>query len=118
MTLGEAVLMANGELLHKVLQHIKDNPGEYDPVRWHRDFAGWTLRLAMPGIEVRKDAEDIETMYDGDGGRVYIADIGPWAGKLLGLSADQMLQLFCGGNTVADLEYFVAAFAAEPATAR
>lgn len=106
------VSMANAELLRKVLQHIKENPDQYDAVRWHADFAGWTLRVAVPGMEVRKDSCDIETMFDADGERVWIADIGPWAGKMLGLDAEQMVKLFCAGNTVADLEFLVAEFTA------
>lgn len=105
--------MANNELMHKVLQYIKEHPDEYDPSRWHKDFAGWALRLAMPGMEVCKDSCDIETLFDADGERVWITDIGPWATRLLGLTPDQAVKLFCGGNTVADLEYYVAAFTAE-----
>jgi hypothetical protein len=107
--------MANTELLHKVLQHIKDNPDEYDAIRWHKDFAGWTLRLIMPGIEVRKDDMDVETMYDADGDRVWIADIGPWAMKLLGIGSDQAVQLFAACNTLADLDRIVAEISAEVA---
>jgi hypothetical protein len=99
--------MANAELLHKVLQHIKDNPSDHDATRWHKDFAGWTLRLAMPGVELHEDADGIETLYDADGERVWITDIGPWAQRLLGIDADQALWLFCAGNTVADLERYV-----------
>lgn len=98
--------MANAELLHKVLRHIKDNPSEYDPVRWHRDFAGWTLRLEA-GAEVRTDGCDIETMFDADGNRVGVSDIGPWAIRLLGISVDQSFKLFCASNTVDDLERVV-----------
>lgn len=105
--------MANNELLHKVLQHIKDNPDQYDAVRWHADFAGWTLRLAMPGIEVRKDSCDIETMFDGNGERVWIADIGPWAQRLLGLDMGQAAQLFCGANDLDDLTRIVAEITTE-----
>jgi hypothetical protein len=105
--------MANAELLHKVLQHISNHPGDYDPVRWHKDFAGWTLRLAMPGVRVEKDSCDIETMFDADGERVWIADIGPWARKLLGIDAEQSLRLFCAGNQVDDLSALVAEFTAE-----
>lgn len=107
--------MANKELLHRVLRHIKDNPGEYDPVRWHRDFAGWTLRLAMPGIEVRKNSLEIETLYDATGERVWISDISPRAMQLLGINAEQAVKLFCASNTVADLERLVAEFM-EPAS--
>ncbi|MEV7814236.1 hypothetical protein AB0P05_26450 [Streptomyces flaveolus] len=104
--------MANVELLHKVLRHIKENPDEYDPVRWHRDFAGWTLRLALPGIEVRKDSCDIETMFDGNGERVWISDIGPWAQKLLGIDDIQARALFSGTNTLDDIERHVSVIAA------
>lgn len=107
--------MANKELLHKVLQHIKDNPDQYDAVRWHADFAGWTLRLAMPGVEVRKDSCDIETMFDADGERIWISDIGPWAVQLLGLDGEQAAALFSGTNTVDDLSALVAQFTAEVA---
>jgi hypothetical protein len=107
--------MANTQLLHKVLQHIKDNPDEYDAIRWHKDFAGWTLRLEVPGVEVRYDKDGVETMYDADGDRVWIADIGPWAAKLLGIDSDQAVKLFCGGNTVADLERYVTEISAEVA---
>lgn len=108
--------MANKELLHKVLQHIKANPDQYDAVRWHADFAGWTLRLAMPGIAVRKDSCDIETMFDADGNRVWISDIGPWAVQLLGLSADQAVVLFSSTNTIDDLARLVGEFTAEVAS--
>lgn len=104
--------MANAELLRKVLTHIKENPSEYDPVRWHRDFAGWTLRLAMPGIEVKQDSCDIETMFDADGERVWIADIGPMAQRLLGIDAVQARHLFSGTNTLDDIERHVATIAA------
>lgn len=107
--------MANAELLRKVLQHIKDNPDQYDAVRWHADFAGWTLRLAMPGVEVRKDSCDIETMFDADGNRVWISDIGPWAQRLLGLDIGQAAALFSGVNEIEDLERYVSEFTAEVA---
>lgn len=107
--------MANRELLHKVLQHIKSNPSEFDAVRWHRDFAGWTLRLAMPGVEVRKDRDGIEIMYDADDRRVWIADIGPWAAKLLGLDSECAAALFSAVNTVDDLERLVNEFTVEVA---
>jgi hypothetical protein len=105
--------VSNSELLHKVLRHIKDNPDQYDAVRWHRDFAGWTLRLALPGTEVRKDSCDIETMFDTDGNRVWISDIGPWAKELLGLKPSQASRLFCGANTIDDLERIVAEITAD-----
>jgi hypothetical protein len=109
--------MANAELLKKVLQHIKDNPDDFDPIRWHKDFAGWTLRLAMPGVEVRKDDMDIETMYDADGAKVWATDIGPQAQKLLGINSEQALKLFCGGNRIEDLERYVSAFTAAEVSA-
>ncbi|MFF3363611.1 hypothetical protein [Streptomyces misionensis] len=104
--------MANTELLHKVLKHIMDNPAEFDPVRWHRDFAGWTLRLAGPGIEARTDDFGTETLYDSDGNRVWITDIGPWARKLLGLTAEQAARLFSVTSTLDNLEHLVAEFSA------
>jgi hypothetical protein len=104
--------MANVELLRKVLQHIKDNPEQYDAVRWHADFAGWTLRLAMPGVEVKKDSCDIETMFSPEGERVWISDIGNWAQRLLGLSDGQSVRLFHSGNTVDELERLVNEFTA------
>ena len=107
--------MANKELLHKVLQHIKDNPDQYDAVRWHADFAGWTLRLAMPGVEVRKDSCDIETMFDADGERIWISDIGPWAQELLGVHGDRAMRLFSSTNTIDDLARLVGEFTAEVA---
>lgn len=109
--------MANKELLHKVLRHIESHPDEYDPVRWHKDFAGWTLRLEVPGVEVRTDSCDIETMFDAHGNRVWISHIGPWARELLGLSAAQSLRLFCAGNKIEDLAALVAEFTAERVTA-
>ncbi|MEU3522351.1 hypothetical protein AB0E62_00485 [Streptomyces sp. NPDC038707] len=105
--------MANIELLHKVLQHIKDTPTEYDPVRWHRDFAGWTLRLALPGVEARTDDVGTETLYDADGERIWISDIGPRAQALLGLTASQAAWLFSGVNAADDLEHIVSAIIAE-----
>jgi hypothetical protein len=105
--------MANSELLRKVLQHIESHPDEYDPVRWHKDFAGWTLRLAMPGVEVKRDSCDIETMFDAEGNKVWIADIGPWASELLRIDAAQSLRLFCAANRVEDLAALVAEFTAE-----
>lgn len=99
--------MANTELLHKVLEHIKSNPDQYDAVRWHRDFAGWTIRLAEPGVEVRKDSCDIETMYDAKGKRIWISDIGPWAQRLLDLTRREAGMLFSGTNTVDDLSRIV-----------
>ncbi|MGW2169123.1 hypothetical protein ACWC1C_01170 [Streptomyces sp. NPDC001705] len=105
--------MANKELLHKVLKHIKDNPDQYDAVRWHKDFAGWTLRLAMPGVDVRLDSCDIETMFDADGERIWISDIGPWAVQLLGLKAGQATALFSSANTIDDLSRLVGEFTAE-----
>lgn len=104
--------MANTELLHRVLKHIKDNPDDFDPVRWHRDFAGWTLRLAGPGIEVRKDDFGVETMYDAAGNRVWITDIAPSAQVLLGLNDAQLLRLCLSGNTIDDLARLVAEFTA------
>jgi hypothetical protein len=112
MTYGEVVLMANAELLHKVLKHIKANPSEYDPVRWHRDFAGWTLRLTVPGMEVRKDSLDVERLFTPDGEHVWIQDIGPWAQRLLGLTDGQAARLFSGTNTLDDIERHVAMIAA------
>jgi hypothetical protein len=103
--------MANRELLHQVLQHIKEHPEGYDPRRWHRDFAGWTLRLAVPGIEVRDD-NGAESLYDADGERLWISDIGPRAQALLGLDFDQSVALFCAANTLDDIELFVAEFTA------
>lgn len=104
--------MANKELLHKVLQHIKNNPDQYDAVRWHADFAGWTLRLAMPGVEMRKDGCDIDTLFDADGERIWITDIGPWAKELLGLKPSQASRLFSGTNTIDDLSRLVGEFTA------
>jgi hypothetical protein len=110
--------MANKELLHKVLEHIKSTPDEYDPVRWHKDFAGWTLRLAMPGVEARRDeACDVETLFDADGVRIWIADIGPMAKVLLGLKPSQASRLFCAANTIDDLAALVAEFTASEASA-
>ncbi|MFF5471026.1 hypothetical protein [Streptomyces achromogenes] len=99
--------MANTELLHKVLQHIKENPSEYDPVRWHRDFAGWTLRLALPGVEARTDGAGAETLYNAEGERIWISDIGPAARALLDITADQAAWLFSDVNAVEDLEHIV-----------
>lgn len=104
--------MANTELLQRVLQHIKDNPEEHDAQRWHKDFAGWTLRLET-GAEVLTDDDGIETLFDVDGERIWITDIGKEAAKLLELTRDQETHLFCGGNTVADLEAYVTQFAAQ-----
>lgn len=105
--------MANKELLHKVLQHIKANPEQYDAVRWHADFAGWTLRLAVPGVGIRKDGCDIETMFDAEGNRVWISDIGPWAVQLLGLDGEQGAALFSSTNTIDDLSRLVGELTAE-----
>jgi hypothetical protein len=107
--------MANTALLRAVLRHLKDNPDDFDPIRWHKDFAGWTLRLAVPGTDVRKDSCDIETMFDADGNRVWIADIGPWAQRLLGLTEAQSSRLFSAMNTLDDIERLVAEYAAEVA---
>ncbi|MFF9268638.1 hypothetical protein [Streptomyces rochei] len=104
--------MANKELLRKVLQHIQNNPEQYDAVRWHADFAGWTLRLAVPSVEVKKDSCDIETMFDADGERIWISDIGPWAQRLLGLTMLDAARLFSAGNTLDDVERLVAEFSA------
>jgi hypothetical protein len=111
MTYGEVVLMANNEMLRAVLRHIKNNPEQYDPVRWHRDFAGWTVRLAMPGVEMRKDKDGFEALYVDDR-RIWISDIGPWATKLLRLDENQALKLFSGANTLDDIERLVAEFSA------
>jgi hypothetical protein len=105
--------MANTELLHTVLRHIKNNPDQYDAVRWHADFAGWTLRLMVPGIEIRTERGDIEVMYYADGTRVWISDIGPTAQKMLGLTDGQAARLFHSGNTISELERLVAEFTAE-----
>lgn len=105
--------MANKELLRKVLQHIKTNPGDYDAARWHKDFAGWTLRLALPGVEARTDSLDIERLFDAEGEVIWIQDIGPWASKLLGINAEQAAQLFCGANTIEDLGRIVGEISAE-----
>jgi hypothetical protein len=104
--------MANEELLHKVLRHLKDNPTDYDAARWHRDFAGWTLRLALPGVEARTDSLDVERLFDADGEVIWIQDIGPWAMKLLGINVGQSVSLFSGANTLEDLERIVTAIAA------
>jgi hypothetical protein len=104
--------MANSELLQQVLQHIKEHPEEHDAKRWHRDFAGWTLRLAVPGVELRSDDVGAETLYDADGERVWSTDIGLRAQTLLGLSDDQAFRLFCGGNSIDDLSTIVAEFTA------
>ena len=106
--------MANTELLHKVLQHIKNNPEQYDRQRWHRDFAGWTLRLALPGVEARTDhACGTETLFDAHGDRIWIADIGPQAQKLLGLDDRQAGRLFSATNDLWDLERIVAELTTE-----
>jgi hypothetical protein len=107
--------MANKELLHKVLQHIKANPQDYDAVRWHADFAGWTLRLAVPGVEVRKDGCDIETMFSPEGERVWVIDIANWAQRLLDLTDVQASRLYSGTNTIDDLARLVGEFTAEAA---
>lgn len=104
--------MANTELLHKVLKHIKDNPEQYDRQRWHKDFAGWTLRLMVPGMEVRKDSLNVERLFTADGEHVWIQDIGPWAQRLLGLTDGQSVRLFSGANGLDDLERIVTAIVA------
>ena len=104
--------MANIELLHQVLEHIRTNPNEHDAKRWHKDFAGWTLRLAVPGVELREDADGIEVLYDADGERVWITDIASRAQRLLRLSNEQAVKLFCGGNSIDDLASLVADFTA------
>jgi hypothetical protein len=105
--------MANNELLRKVLKHLKDNPTDYDAARWHKDFAGWTLRLALPGVEARTDSLDVERLFDADGEVIWIQDIGPWATKLLGINADQAAQLFSGANTLDDVEHIVTAIVSD-----
>jgi hypothetical protein len=104
--------MANKEALHKVLAHIKDNPNDWDQHRWHACFAGWTLQLCMPGIEVRTDEFGIEMLHDADAGGVHPRDIADWARSLLGLSEAQSYGLFSQHNDLADLERIVAEIAA------
>ncbi|MBA2951412.1 hypothetical protein [Streptomyces himalayensis] len=110
MTYGEVDLMANTELLRKTLQHIKDNPEQWDQKRWHKDFAGWSLRLGIPDVKVNTDADGIETLYQGDD-RVWIDDIATKAEELLQLDRGQAIRLFCGANTMDDLSALVDEFA-------
>jgi hypothetical protein len=107
--------MANSPLLRAVLRHLKDNPNDFDPIRWHKDFAGWTLRMMVPGITVREERGGIEVMYYADGTRVWISDIGPTAQKMLGLTEAQSSRLFSAMNTLDDIERLVAEYAAEVA---
>lgn len=104
--------MANSEALHKVLAHIKNNPDQWDQHRWHKCFAGWTLRLCVPGIEVRTDELDISIMYGGNGKPVWQGDIAPMARKLLELTGEQAYDLFSQYNDLAYLEALVAEFTA------
>jgi hypothetical protein len=94
--------MANAELLRRTLEHIKENPTEWDQRGWFTCFAGITVKL---------NGDDLEMI-----GR---HPIGERAAELLGLEITSercceicgdvpvMPSLFSSDNTLADLERIV-----------
>lgn len=106
--------MANKEALDKVLAHITENPRQWDQLRWTTCFAGWTLRLCMPGVETRKDEIGMDALY-WDESRVPPHDIRDWAASLLGLDSEQAFTLFDMGNELDDVTRLVGKFTAPAA---
>jgi hypothetical protein len=99
--------MANARLLRSTLEYIKTNPTEWDQTRFFACFAGWTLRLNLP-VEVETTAY-AGTVLTLDGKPLFAMDIDREAAALLDLTREQQAKLFCGGNSLADLEAFVSA---------
>lgn len=94
--------MANAELLHKTMEHIKANPDEWTQSQWSCCFAGLTLKLNGAWQE-----------------GMYFRVIEDRAGELLGLERGTHpcecgcgqeysdVALFDSNNTLADLERIV-----------
>lgn len=99
--------MVNTTLLRSTLEHIKLNPTEWDQKRFSACFAGWTLRLNKP-VEAR-EGDYGASWLELDGKQLTAMDIDREAAQLLGLTREQQIALFCGGNDMADLERLVSA---------
>lgn len=101
--------MVNTTLLRQTLAHIEGNPEKWDQRRFHRDFAGWSLRLTQPAIREERDAAGVEVLMEG-AKPLWICEIPGRAETLLGLTRDQSVALFCAGNTLDDLRRLVAEY--------
>lgn len=99
--------MVNTTLLCSTLEHIKANLEDWDQKRFSSCFAGWTLRLTKPVVAVKSDG--ITSWLELDGKPLTSMDIDREAAAMLGLTREQRIALFCGGNSLADLERLVSA---------
>lgn len=132
--------MPNIELLKKTLQHIKTNPETWDQTEWcgtAQCFAGWAVTLAGAQAGVRPGANPISVFVD-DMPDDLAALVNPdeeWLtvqeaaivaldiadAKLFDLELEEVVEasgvLFYSGNTLYDLEHYVAELCGETAEA-
>ena len=107
-------MTVNVELLERTLATIKANPEHWNQVSWHCNtshcFAGFTELLYF-GLPI--NSYDRNLRKDN---RIHCGQVGSmgsyWntsdnAIKALALNEDDAMQLFDGGNTLADLESMV-----------
>lgn len=105
--------MANTSLMRDVLAYLQDNPRDFDSQRWHKDFAGWSLRLSGAQIVIDDDAGELLVH---DGKALWICDIERLAREVLEITGEQGDRLFVGGNTIQDLEEIVGGILADEPT--
>lgn len=113
MNYGEVVYMANQEALEKVLQHITDNPEQWNQNRWSTCFAGWTVRLIKGAVLTPDDCCDLCVKVMLDGRALYGFDVSQLAQEALELVDEQADALFHTANGLGDLRRLVGEFTAE-----
>lgn len=112
MTYGEVVLMADTEGLHKTLEHIKANPGEWDQSRWNSCFAGVALQVLRNAV-IEGDDCSCCNLLKLDGRTLPSWETLELAREALSLTAGQAAQLFSGDNRLDELTSLVAEFTSE-----
>jgi hypothetical protein len=113
MTYGEVEHMANVEGLQKTLEFIKEHPDEWGQYRWHTCFAGIAVRVLKGAALDDRGCCNQCSWLTLDGHTLTSSDIAGLAVAALGLTPEQDEELFCGNNTLEDLERIVAEIVAE-----